>query len=206
MQETSKAVIRRLQDGRYINTYFRGIGVDIGAGNDSLGKYFQQFPLIVKVRAWDLPDGDAQKMQSVEDNTFDFVHSSHCLEHMHNPYEAFTNWIRICKPGGHIVITIPDEDLYEQGVWPSSFNGDHKTTWTIAKQKSWSPVSINVVEFLHKYTSSIEVLKIELINSAFIYNITRMDQTSSSISECAIEFIVRKRHEQEIVAGGRLPQ
>jgi SAM-dependent methyltransferase len=206
MQETSKAIIRRLQDARYVNTYFRGIGIDIGAGNDSLGKYFQQFPLMSKIRAWDLPDGDAQKMESVEDNTFDFVHSSHCLEHMRDPYEAFTNWIRICKPGGHIVITIPDEDLYEQGVWPSNFNGDHKITWTIAKQKSWSPVSINVVEFLHNYAINIEILKIELINSAFMYNVARIDQTSSSISECAIEFIVRKRPQQEIVAGGRLPQ
>jgi len=206
MQETSKAIIRRLQDARYVNTYFRGIGIDIGAGDDSLEKYFQQFPLMSEVRAWDLPDGDAQKMENVEDNTFDFVHSSHCLEHMRDPYEAFTNWIRICKPGGHIVITIPDEDLYEQGVWPSNFNGDHKITWTIAKQKSWSPVSINVVEFLHNYAINIEILKIELINSAFMYNVARIDQTSSSISECAIEFIVRKRLQQEIIVGGRLPQ
>jgi len=206
MQETSKALIRRLQDARYVNTFFKGKGIDIGAGNDSLGKYFQQFPLMTQVLAWDLPDGDAQKMESVADNVFDFVHSSHCLEHMRDPYEAFTNWIRICKPGGHIIITIPDEDLYEQGVWPSNFNGDHKISWTIAKQKSWSPVSINVTEFLFSFISNLEIIKIELINGAFMYNVPRIDQTSTSISECAIEFIVRKRTEQEILTGGRLPQ
>jgi hypothetical protein len=39
-----------------------------------------------------------------------------------------------------------------------------------------------------------------------MYNVPRIDQTSTSISECAIEFIVRKRTEQEILTGGRLPQ
>jgi SAM-dependent methyltransferase len=206
MQETSKALIRRLQDARYANTYFKGIGIDIGAGNDSLGKYYEQFPLMSRVLAWDLPDGDAQKMEKIGNNFFDFIHSSHCLEHMHDPYEAFGNWIRICKPGGHLVITIPDEDLYEQGVWPSTFNSDHKTSWTIAKQKSWSPVSINITEFLYSFIDSLEIIKIELINSAFMYNQPRIDQTSVSISECAIEFIVRKRTEQENVQGGRLPK
>ena len=32
MQETSKALIRRLQDARYTNTYFKGEGIDIGCG------------------------------------------------------------------------------------------------------------------------------------------------------------------------------
>ena len=45
-----------------------------------------------------------------------------------------------------MVITIPDEDLYEQGVFPSRFNDDHKATFTIAKSKSWSPKSINVFD------------------------------------------------------------
>ena len=51
-------------------------------------------------RSWDLPDGDAQYMASIEDGLFDFVHSSHCLEHMQDPQTALANWIRILKPGG----------------------------------------------------------------------------------------------------------
>ena len=193
MQETSKAVIRRLYDSRFASRYFVGLGIDIGCGDDSLSKYKQQFPLIAGVKEWDLPDGDAQYMQTVQDNTFDFVHSSHCLEHLHDPYEAFRNWIRICKPGGHIVTTIPDEDLYEQGQWPSTYNGDHKTTWTIAKTVSWSPVSNSVLAFLFSFADQIEVLKVELVDASFQYNKERYDQTAFGISECAIEFIVRKR-------------
>ena len=160
MQETSKAVIRRLSDSRFVSRYFVGHGIDIGCGDDSLLKYRQQFPLITDVKSWDLPDGDAQYMQTVQDNTFDFVHSSHCLEHVYDPYEAFRNWIRICKPGGHIVTTIPDEDLYEQGQWPSTYNGDHKTSWTIAKTESWSPVSNSVMAFLFSFADQVEVLKV----------------------------------------------
>jgi SAM-dependent methyltransferase len=193
MQETSKAVIRRLHDSRFASRYFVGNGIDIGCGDDSLSKYQQQFPLISGVKEWDLPDGDAQYMQTVQDNTFDFVHSSHCLEHVRDPYEAFRNWIRICKSGGHIVTTIPDEDLYEQGQWPSTYNGDHKTSWTIAKTESWSPVSNSVMAFLFSFADQVEVLKVELVDASYNYNVQRYDQTALSISECAIEFIVRKR-------------
>jgi SAM-dependent methyltransferase len=205
MQETSKALIRRLQDIRFANTYIKGSGIDIGSGDDPLSKYQQQFPLMTGLKPWDLQDGDAQVMQNVGDNTYDFVHSSHCLEHLHDPYEAFSNWIRICKPGGHIITTIPDEDLYEQGVFPSTFNPDHKTTWTILKDSSWSPVSINLVEFLYQFKDQIEVIKVELINASFQYDIQRIDQTYHSISECAIEFIVRKRPEVEQIRKGRFP-
>ena len=193
MQETSKALIRRLHDSRFASRYFVGNGIDIGCGDDSLLKYKQQFPLIADVKSWDIPDGDAQYMRSVDDNTFDFVHSSHCLEHLRDPYEAFRNWIRICKSGGHIVTTIPDEDLYEQGVWPSTYNGDHKTTWTLAKTESWSPVSNSVMAFLFSFADQVEVLKVELVDASYQYNQARYDQTSIGISECAIEFIVRKR-------------
>jgi len=43
-------------------------------------------------------------------------------------------------------ILVPDEDLYEQGYWLSLFNHDHKATFTISKQKSWSPVSYNFLQ------------------------------------------------------------
>jgi SAM-dependent methyltransferase len=206
MNETSKAIIRRMHDVRFVNRYFVGKGIDIGCGPDPLSKYSQQFPLMTDLKAWDLPDGDAQKMSSVADNTYDFVHSSHCLEHLYDPYDAFDNWIRICKPGGHVITTIPDEDLYEQGVWPSTHNPDHKTSWTILKDTSWSPASINLMEFLYQYKDQIEVIKIESVNATFIYDVERFDQTYHHISECAIEFIVRKLTDQEKQAKGRLPK
>lgn len=189
--ETGKAVLRRIHDSRFINKYFVGNGIDIGAGIDGLGNYSYFFPLMAYVKPWDVEDGDAQYMQSVRNNYYDFVHSSHCLEHMADPYIALDNWIRICKSGGYIVLLVPDEDLYEQGEWPSTFNPDHKASFTINKSKSWSPASVNVFDLLGKFDSQIKVIKVELLDETFIYNQPRVDQ-SRSFSESAIEIILQK--------------
>ena len=143
-------------------------------------------------------------MSTVADESYDFVHSSHCLEHLNDPYEAFTNWIRICRPGGYIVTTIPEEDMYEQGQWPSTYNGEHKTSWTIGKTESWSPVSNNLLAFLFGFLDQVEVIRVEKVDGAYQYQVPRIDQTAFGISECAIEFIVRKRTAEEIERQGRL--
>lgn len=195
MYETGKSVIRRLHSPDYATRYFVGHGIDIGAGPDSLGAYAELFPRIQSVRAWDLEDGDAQVMAGVNDETFDFVHSSHCLEHMRDPVEALANWWRILKPGGYLVVIVPDEDLYEQGVWPSTFNGDHKATFTLwkAKGQSWSPPSVNVVDLVTGLGADAEPVRMALLNAGFRYKLGRTDQTATMTGESAIEFVVRKR-------------
>jgi SAM-dependent methyltransferase len=115
----------------------RGRGIDIGCGND---------PVAPNVRKFDVDDGDANEITKFVSEKFDFVFSSHCLEHMHNPKQAINEWWQLVKPNGYLFFIVPDEDLYEQGVFPSRFNRDHKATFTISKSKSWSPVSVNVLE------------------------------------------------------------
>src|SRR5215471_11876519 len=114
MKETSKSVMRRARDPAFVKHYFRGNGIDIGAGDDPLGAYAHVFPLMGNVEAWDQAQGDALRMRGVKNDTYDFVHSSHCLEHLTNPTEAVARWLEIVKPGGHVIITVPDEDLYEK--------------------------------------------------------------------------------------------
>lgn len=155
--ETRKAYYRRVEAG-WFDTYLVGSGIDIGCGPDKLqspyASYLDDADRLLKFecRGWDVGDGDAQKMAGIADESFDFVYSSHCLEHMVDPSEALRNWWRILKPGGFLVVVVPDEDLYEQGCWPSRGNGDHKTTWTVYKDpgKSWSPVSRNLHEEIIK--------------------------------------------------------
>lgn len=190
--ETSKAVMRRLSDSRFITRYFVGDGIDIGAGGDPVSNYREFFPGMKTVRDWDLPDGDAQFMASVPNNSFDWVHSSHCLEHMHDPMEALKNWSRILKPGGHMILLVPDEDLYEQGVFPSRFNWDHKTTWTIQKNLSWSPVSVSCTSLLSHFPE-LTILKLELLDASYRYGVQNQDQTLTPIGESAIEIILRKK-------------
>lgn len=118
MHETSKSILRRIFDQRFATRYLVGDGIDIGSGADSVGNYGPLFPQIRSVRPWDVPDGDAMLMAGVADASLDFVHSSHCLEHLQDPYTALFHWIRICRPGGYVIVVVPDEDLYEQGVFP----------------------------------------------------------------------------------------
>jgi SAM-dependent methyltransferase len=115
----------------------QGNGIDIGCGPD---------PVTPKARRFDLEHGDANVVSHHVKEQFDFVYSSHCLEHMHDPRMTILDWWKLVKPGGYLFVVVPDEDLYEQGVFPSRFNDDHKATFTIAKAESWSPNSINVLD------------------------------------------------------------
>jgi SAM-dependent methyltransferase len=205
VNETSKALLRRLADSRYATRYFVGDGIDIGSGPDPLFQYVEQFPLMRSCRSWDLPDGDAQLLATIPDASLDFAHSSHCLEHMHEPSAALSNWLRVLKPGGHLVVMVPDEDLYEQGVFPSTYNSDHKWTFTIAKTRSWSPVSVNLTRLLQGHSAGAEILKIERLDAAHRFSLDRFDQTLTPVAECAIEFVMRRRTAEEISRRGRLP-
>ena len=117
--------------------FLSGEGIDIGCGSD---------PVLPNVKPFDIKDGDANHVTAFVDKTFDFVFSSHCLEHMINPYDALHEWWKLVKSGGYLIFIIPDEDLYEQVMFPSRFNNDHKHTFTISKVQSWSPVSVNVLD------------------------------------------------------------
>lgn len=134
MDETSKT---RAVWGALERSVLRGRGIDIGCGPD---------PVTPDVRRFDVADGDANEITRYVHERFDFVYSSHCLEHMRDPRAALREWWQLVRPGGHLFVIVPDEDLYEQGVFPSRFNADHKATFTIAKARSWSPVSHNLLD------------------------------------------------------------
>lgn len=204
MYEASKAMARRLHDVRFATRYFVGNGIDVGAGSDPVSLYQELFPGMRELRVWDLPDGDAQFLEGVPDESLDFVHSSHCLEHMCDPSVALHHWFRVLKPGGHLVCLVPDEDLYEQGHFPSLFNRYHQWTFTLWKARSWSPRTLNLFDLLQTLGPAAQPLKAELLDSSYRYRLPLEDQTLTPVSESAIEFIVRKRLAHEVEAGGRL--
>ncbi len=205
MHETSKSLLRRLTDSRFVTRYFVGNGIDIGSGPDPLAQYAEHFPLMTGCRSWDLADGDAEVLASIPDGLHGFAHASHCLEHMRDPIAALGNWLRVLGPGGHLVAIVPDEDMYEQGVFPSTFNDDHKWTFTIGKAASWSPVSINLLTLLESFAVIAEVVKIERLDAGYRYLLNRFDQTTTPVAECGIEFIMRRLTPDEVARKGRLP-
>lgn len=183
MYEASKAIRRR---GSQNGILFQGQGIDIGAGPDCISKHgFSAYN-------WDLKDGDAQFMEGVKDGKYDFVHSSHCLEHMRDPHIALSNWVRICRKNGFIIVVVPDEELYEHNMWPSRFNADHKFSFRINAAKSLHKKSINIFSLLKNVKA--EVLSINRIETGFDPLLDpRIDQTMPENGpECAIEFILRK--------------
>lgn len=117
--------------------FVRGRVLDIGAGAD---------PVTPGAVAFDQAQGDANRITAFAPGSFDCVYSSHCLEHMHEPVATLKNWWSLVRPGGILFVIVPDEDLYEQGRFPSRFNDDHKSTFTLSKKRSWSSRSHNVLE------------------------------------------------------------
>jgi SAM-dependent methyltransferase len=203
MKECSKSLSRRLHDSTFSNRFFVGQGIDIGGKPDPLVLYKELFPRMESCRTWDREDGDAQFLETVANNSYDFVHSSHCLEHLVDPQEGLKNWFRILRPNGHLIVTIPDEDLYEQGLFPSTFNKDHKKTFTIHKQNSWCPQSVNVLDLITALGDEAQIIKIELILATYRFGLPRFDQTMTPVGESAIEFVIRKRASQELARRGQ---
>jgi SAM-dependent methyltransferase len=191
MFEQTKSSIRRSKISKFQNEIFSGEGIDIGSGNDSLKKNMHLFPKITNIRCWDMPDGDAQYLASINDNTFDFIHSSHCLEHMVDPHAAMTNWLRVCKVGGYLILTVPDETLYEHDMWPSRFNTDHKWSFRLSKTSNL-PKSIYVPDFISQF-KGVNLIDCTLIDAGVNYALDKnMDQTLLPNVECAIEIILKK--------------
>jgi SAM-dependent methyltransferase len=154
MRESTKS--RKLW-GSLENTVLAGNGIDIGCGPD---------PVSPDVRKFDVEDGDANHITRYVSDQFDFVYASHCLEHMHDPRAAILDWWKLVKPGGHLFVIVPDEDLYEQGVFPSRFNPDHKATFTISKDTSWSPVSINLLDLARSLPNG-QIVKLALQDQGY---------------------------------------
>jgi SAM-dependent methyltransferase len=203
MKECSKSIPRRLADSNFTRRYFVGDGIDIGGKPDPLILYQELFCQIRSIKTWDREDGDAQLMSGVPDNRFDFLHSSHCLEHLVDPLAGLRAWVRVVRENGYLVITVPDEDLYEQGVFPSTYNTDHKWTFTIFKASSWSTRSMNILDMVRSLGEPVELVRLEQLNSTYRFNLPRFDQTLSPVAECGIEFILRKRTGMEIADRGR---
>jgi predicted SAM-dependent methyltransferase len=182
MNETSKTKKKFAELEKKI---FLGKGIDIGCGDD---------PIFPEAVPFDKDKGDANKISEFVEDRFDYVFSSHCLEHMMDPYSALREWWKLVKPGGYLYVLVPDEDLYEQGQWPSKYNGDHKYTFTIYKHLSWSPVSVNVIDLV-KALDDVEVVKIETQDDYYDYSedvlSSKADQTLGA-ALAQICFVLRK--------------
>lgn len=134
MNEATKTPAIRPRE--FYSEYMNGSVIDIGCGPDLVVPYATPF---------DQEQGDANHiLDYMSPESFFCVHSSHCLEHMRNSKNCLQDWWALVKPGGYLITVVPDEDLYEQGYWPSLFNSDHKSTFRLSGTSKASPVSLNI--------------------------------------------------------------
>lgn len=122
--ETKKNHEERITKGFY-RKYMQGKGLDIGAGQtyapvlESAIGVDKNYP---GYNGRDLP---------FEDESQDYIYSSHTLEHIPDYTHALREWMRVLKPGGHLVISVPHMYLYEKKQYvPSRFNQDHRRFYT----------------------------------------------------------------------------
>jgi SAM-dependent methyltransferase len=102
--------------------YCNGNGVDIGSGGD---------PVVPWAISMDLPRGEFATYHSqhdprhaihyggdaknlpFKDATLDFLYSSHLLEDFLDWDPVLTEWARVVKPNGYVIILVPDKALWK---------------------------------------------------------------------------------------------
>ena len=190
MKETSKAIARRLADPLFMRAT-RGHGIDIGAGTDPLNAN-GEFGADCVVDAFDRKDGDANRLDKcVVNESYDFIYSSHCLEHMDSWKIALRAWLRVLKWFGYGVIMVPDFDLYEQRQWPSKWAGEgHRWAFTLGRPDLDVPELIPVLPMLYSGASFITPISIRLCDAGYRYDLHDIDQ--SAFAETGIEIIFQK--------------
>ena len=53
---------------------------------------------------------EASNLNSIPSATYDFLLSSHTLEHIANPLKALSEWVRVLKDGGIMVLVLPHKE------------------------------------------------------------------------------------------------
>jgi predicted SAM-dependent methyltransferase len=136
----------RYQRSLLVQKYCRGTGAEIGALQQPMlvpsgartayidlrpASYWRGMPGNENVRIVE-PDiiDDGATLKTVTDNAFDYLIAAHVLEHIDDPVSAVKTWVRVVKPGGHIVIAVPDKRFCGEEMRPTTtvehFLRDHE--------------------------------------------------------------------------------
>lgn len=175
--ESSKARQRREREG-FFSAFCNGKGLDVGYGGDLL---------TATCVGWDIEHGDAQLLKGIKDSSFDFVYSSHTLEHMVDPIEALSNWWRVVKPSGYLILFIPHRDLYEKrNSLPSKWNPDHKHFFLLDREEL--PDTKDIGKLIAQSLDSYEVVYAKGCSEGH----TVTDPEIHSDGEYSIEVVVKK--------------
>lgn len=110
-------------------------GLEIGGPSQAFARWFKPVPIYHRVGSLDncdfsrnttwtehaddyrfspsRPAGrnifcDASDLACIADQSYDFILSSHNLEHFANPVKALLEWKRVIRPGGGLIVLLPN--------------------------------------------------------------------------------------------------
>ncbi len=113
--------------------YTRGRGLDVGCGADKIWPHAIGVDNRIDTALFDVkmePDVtlNATDMSFFATRSFDWVFSSHMLEHCENYPQVMNEMFRVIKNDGYLMLYLPDEDEYPK-IGEDGANPDHK--WNV---------------------------------------------------------------------------
>lgn len=181
-RETTKARPRRINEG-FFEKFCHGKGLDIGYGGDLLCE---------NCRGWDIEDGDAQFLNGLANSSFDFVYSSHTLEHIADSKLALSNWWRVLKPNGYLILYLPERDLYEKKkTLPSRWSASHKHFFLLDKDQL--PDTLGIVPIVNSSCRNSRIIYARICDHGH----TITDPYLQSDGEYSVELVAQKLPEQK---------
>jgi SAM-dependent methyltransferase len=120
--------------------FCKGRGLDVGAGKWPLpgAVVVERGPGYDHSSAVNLPDGYL-------DGKWDYIFSSHCLEHLENPVEALEHWKFKLRPHGVLFLYLPHPDM---AYWRPQWCRKHLHSWKPA-QMAEILRDLGLVDVLH---------------------------------------------------------
>jgi SAM-dependent methyltransferase len=97
------------------------------------------------------------------------------------------NWWRVLKPGGHLILYVPERDLYEKRVHlPSRFNPDHKRFFLLDRDDP--PDTVGLIPLIESVLPIREIVYAKVCREGHTVN----DPKRPSDGEYSIEVVLRK--------------
>lgn len=106
-----QTTIRYSQMKSLLGDLSKKVVLDIGAGLNPLSQFLKtKKTLILDGSSENNPDicCDVHNGIPLEANSIDVIIAGEFLEHMYNPYKLLSEFLRILKPNGYVVISVPN--------------------------------------------------------------------------------------------------
>jgi len=113
LREGSRVMREASKIRNFVLKWCQGKGLDLGCADDKI----RPDAIGVDNRKWPGVDiyADVRNLTFAKDGEYDYVFSSHCLEHLKgDPMEVLEEWLRVIRPGGYLVLYLPDSAYYAE--------------------------------------------------------------------------------------------